>query len=84
MDWEAVRNVQLLCGFCLQPRKRDPSGFLSLRGGHRAGICGTAVVQNDISLRDISSTVYVFRNILVFHFLLQRMKEAGMEGDYCL
>ena len=90
MDWEAVEECfQLLCGFSVYSHEKEiRQGFLSLRGGHRAGICGTAVVQNGeiISLRDISSIcLRISREYPGCSIsLLQRMKEAGMEGGLLL
>ena len=48
-----------LCGFSVHSNSNNISqGFISLEGGHRAGICATAVCDSDknvVALRDISS-----------------------------
>ncbi len=47
-----------LCGYSVHSfQKEIRSGFVTLRGGHRAGICGTAVAEDGrvVSIRDISS-----------------------------
>jgi len=52
---EIFRN---LCSFSVHSHQHEiKNGFLTLRGGHRAGLCGTAVLENDkiTTIRDISS-----------------------------
>ena len=48
-----------MCGYSVHTHHSDIiKGFITLNGGHRAGICGTAAVDsngNIISVRDISS-----------------------------
>lgn len=47
-----------LCAYSLYSREEEiREGYLTLRGGHRAGICGTAAVREGeiVSLRDITS-----------------------------
>lgn len=47
-----------LCGYSVYSHQNEiASGFLTVKNGHRAGICGTAVIENGkvIGLRDISS-----------------------------
>lgn len=47
-----------LCGYSVHSHKESiRNGFLTVEGGHRAGICGTAVCENGLvtGLRDISS-----------------------------
>lgn len=48
---------QTMCNFSVYAHQRDiENGFITLKGGHRAGIVGTAVQgQNGVSLRNISS-----------------------------
>jgi len=48
----------LLCGFSIYTHENEiRQGFVTLCGGHRAGICGTAVVKDErtVFFRDISS-----------------------------
>lgn len=47
-----------LCGHSVHSHEEEiKDGYISLKGGHRAGICGTAVVQNEkiVNIRNISS-----------------------------
>ena len=47
-----------LCGFAVHSHQKElTSGYISIKGGHRAGICATAVVENDrlSTVRDITS-----------------------------
>jgi len=49
---------RLICDCSVHSHQREiRNGFVTLRGGHRAGICGTAVTEGDIvsNIRDISS-----------------------------
>lgn len=49
---------RLICNSSVYSHQQEiRNGFVTLTGGHRAGICGTAVVQEDrvANLRDISS-----------------------------
>ena len=55
-DVEAA--FQRICDYSVYARKREiTSGFVTLRGGHRAGICGTAVTDGGAvsNVRDITS-----------------------------
>lgn len=52
---EMFRN---LCNYSVHSHQREiKNGFITIKGGHRAGICGTAVTDNNeiTNLRDISS-----------------------------
>lgn len=47
-----------LCGYSVYSKQNEiVNGFLTLQGGNRAGICGTAVVKDNeiINIRDITS-----------------------------
>lgn len=47
-----------LCGYSVHTYQNEIcNGYITINGGHRAGICGTAVVDNGkiINIRDISS-----------------------------
>ena len=55
-DIEAT--FQRICDYSVYARKREIiNGFVTLRGGHRAGICGTAVADSSdiVNVRDITS-----------------------------
>lgn len=55
-DLEAT--LQRACEYSVYARQRElTQGFVTLRGGHRLGVCGTAVTDEDgiIHVRDISS-----------------------------
>ena len=57
--------IESFCGYSIHSHRRELSqGFITLRGGHRAGFSGTAVYENgEVSLiRDISSV-----NIRIAH-----------------
>lgn len=48
----------LICNYSVHSHQREiKNGFVTIKGGHRAGICGTAVTENDTvsNIRDISS-----------------------------
>lgn len=47
-----------ICNYSVYSRQNEiVNGFVTMQGGHRAGICGTAVYEGDkiINIRDISS-----------------------------
>lgn len=47
-----------ICNYSVYTRQNEiVNGFITMQGGHRAGICGTAVINNDkiTNIRDISS-----------------------------
>ena len=49
---------QNICNYSVYSRQNEiRQGFVTMQGGHRAGICGTAVVENEkiVNIRDISS-----------------------------
>ena len=51
-------TLAVMCSYSVYSHQNELSaGFISLRGGHRAGVCGTAVLdgKNIASLRDIAS-----------------------------
>ncbi len=51
-------TLALMCAFSVYSHQNEINqGFLSLRGGHRAGLCGTAVLTDGVitGIRDISS-----------------------------
>lgn len=56
---QALREAfESICGYSVYAYQNDiANGFVTVRGGHRAGICGTAVVTNGqvTMLRDISA-----------------------------
>ncbi|MBQ9383224.1 MAG: hypothetical protein IJT87_03215 [Ruminiclostridium sp.] len=55
---EDIRKcMKLFCDYSLYSRERELSdGRITLRGGHRAGFTGTAVIRGDtLTLRDVSS-----------------------------
>lgn len=65
---EVEQTFRALCGYSVHSHQNElQSGFVSLKGGHRAGICGTAVWEKGelISIREISSI-----NIRVAHEIL--------------
>ncbi|MDR1464780.1 MAG: stage III sporulation protein AA [Oscillospiraceae bacterium] len=55
---EVAEVFRCLCGYSVHSYTEDVArGFLTLPGGHRAGICGTAVTERGgvVSVRNISS-----------------------------
>lgn len=55
---DIMEVFQNICSYSVYSRQKEIiNGFITLNGGHRAGICGTAVYnQNDLTnVRDISS-----------------------------
>ena len=62
---EMEQTFRALCGYSVHSHQQElQQGFLSLRGGHRVGVCGTAVWENGqmVSIREISSV-----NIRIAH-----------------
>ena len=52
------QTIISMCSYSVHSHQSElAAGFISLRGGHRAGICGTAVIENGYitALRDITS-----------------------------
>ncbi len=55
---EIEETVQSICGYSVYSHQHELlNGFVTLRGGHRAGVCGTAVYHGDSleNIRDICS-----------------------------
>lgn len=55
---EVLETFQNLCGYSVYSHQKEiQNGFLTIRGGHRAGICGTAVYKDRAltNIRDVSS-----------------------------
>lgn len=55
---EVMETFQFICDYSIHAHQGDiVNGFLTIAGGHRAGICGTAVVQDGriIGVKDVSS-----------------------------
>jgi len=74
-----------LCGYSIHSCQHQiKDGYLTLQGGHRAGICGTAVIRDGqvASLRDISSiNIRIARNIKgISGELINRMYHNGIKG----
>ncbi len=65
---EIDETFALLCRHCLYTSQEQiRQGFITAKGGHRAGICGTAVVKNGQieAIRDISSiNIRIARQII--------------------
>ena len=79
-------SFRILCSYSVYSHENEiRNGFVTLRGGHRAGICGTAVYQNGAvsGLKDVSSiNIRVAREIPgSADSLLERLKkniDAGL------
>ena len=55
---DIAASVVSMCAYSVHSHQEEiKSGFISLRGGHRAGVCGTAVVRDGkiTAVRDITS-----------------------------
>ncbi len=55
---ELNETVKRVCGYSVYTHEDDIiNGFVTVRGGHRVGLCGTAVTENGktVSVRDINS-----------------------------
>ena len=55
---DLAETLQRACDYSVYARQRElREGFLTLRGGHRLGVCGTAVQQEGevVNVRDLSS-----------------------------
>lgn len=69
-----------ICGYSIHSHTEEiKKGFITLKGGHRAGICGTAVYENNIlkNIKDISSiNLRIARQILnASEEILKNLKE---------
>ncbi|MCL2089588.1 MAG: Flp pilus assembly complex ATPase component TadA [Oscillospiraceae bacterium] len=64
---EVADAFKIICGYSIHSYADEiRQGFITLKGGHRAGICGTAVTENGrvTSAKDISSiNIRIARNI---------------------
>ena len=82
---DIAQSVISLCAYSVHSHQEEMrGGFISLRGGHRAGISGTAVVQNGkiCAVRDISSiNLRVARDIEGIATAL--MEQAFPDGRLC-
>ena len=79
---ESFRN---LCSFSIYSHENEiKNGYITLSGGHRAGICGTAVLQSEsiCSVRNISSiNLRISREIPgAANDLLDRLEKRLMKG----
>lgn len=55
---EVEESFRVICGYSVHSHKDEIiNGYITLPGGHRAGLCGTAAVENNkiIGIRNISS-----------------------------
>ncbi len=81
VDKEKIKNtVALLCNNAIYSRNEEiKQGFISLKGGHRAGICGTAVLENGkiTAVKDFSSL-----NIRVARFIENAADEIYKELNF--
>ena len=69
-----------ICGYSIHSHAEEiKKGFITLKGGHRAGICGTAVYENNIlkNIKDISSiNLRIARQVLnASETILKNLKE---------
>ncbi len=69
-----------ICGYSIHSHTEEiKKGFITLKGGHRAGICGTAVYENNIlkNIKDISSiNLRIARQVLnASETILKNLKE---------
>ena len=58
MREDLEESFRILCGYSVHSHEEDlKNGFLTLKGGHRAGLCGTAGLQDGhvVGMREISS-----------------------------
>lgn len=80
-----------VCSYSVYSRQREIAcGFVTLRGGHRAGICGTAVCENGAvaNIRDLSSlSIRVAREhrgcASTLYQTLRRTRGALICGEPC-
>ncbi len=65
---QMFETIQNICNYSVYSRQHEiNSGYITLKGGHRAGICGTAVVSNDriTNIKDITSiNIRIAREII--------------------
>ncbi|MDR2074517.1 MAG: stage III sporulation protein AA [Oscillospiraceae bacterium] len=54
-SFEILETLRVLCGFSVYSfQNQIKSGFITLRGGHRVGICGTAIINSCGEITNIS------------------------------
>ncbi len=78
-------SFRMLCGYSVYSHENEiRNGFVTIRGGHRVGLCGTAVLQGGIvtGIRDVSSmNVRIAREVpgsadRIFSLLGEKMEEG--------
>ena len=55
---DLIETLKILCNFSIYSfQNQIKEGFITLKGGHRAGLCGTAIINNNeiINVADVSS-----------------------------
>lgn len=61
-------TFQNICNYSVYSRQKEiNSGYITLRGGHRAGICGTAVIDDAkiVNIKDVTSiNIRIAREII--------------------
>lgn len=82
---DMAESVIRLCAYSLQSHQEEMrNGFISLRGGHRAGVCGTAVTSGrELSaVRDVSSiNLRIARDLHgAADELMKRVFHSGLRG----
>lgn len=78
-------TFRILCSYSIYSHENEIRyGYVTIQGGHRAGLCGTAVLQNGqiTGMRDISSVnIRVAREIQgCADGILARLKEDVLKG----
>lgn len=78
-------TFKILCGFSVHSHQHEiRNGYISMRGGHRAGICGTAVLEGErvSGVRDISSiNIRVARQVPgAADRLIDNLRQNGLAG----
>ena len=77
-------SFRILCGYSVYSHEGElRSGYVTIRGGHRVGVCGTAVLQNGsvTGIRDVSSlNVRVAREIPGSADRLLGLLRGSLEG----
>lgn len=81
---EILETFKNMCGYSIYSYQSEiKNGFITIKGGHRVGICGTAVINNSevIGIKDISSlNIRIAKQIYLEDFNLVTKLGGGNNG----
>ena len=81
---EILETFNNMCNYSVYSYQSEiKNGFITIKGGHRVGICGTAVINNYdiVGVKDISSiNIRIARQVYLEDLNLIRKIDAGNSG----